>query len=143
MGRKCSYCGNMGHNSRTCKTNTSEMQLKLNERETGPISVDDLSSYSSSSSSFSTVVWNMMSLSSSPSSVAYSSAESSRLITSCFMAHEIEKIVMENNLCIGHQDVSHIDNVAQETNKGECLIYSQFFLLRLLFKYVFFMILHV
>lgn len=127
MGRKCSYCGSMGHNSRTCKTNTFEMQLKLNERETGPDSVDDLFSYSSSSSSFSTFVRNMMSLSSSPSSIAYSSAESSRLITSCFMAYEIDKIVIENNLGIGHQDVSHIDNVAQKTNKGECLIYNQFF----------------
>ncbi|KAK9945074.1 hypothetical protein M0R45_010605 [Rubus argutus] len=114
MGRKCSCCGNGGHNSRTCKINTFQTRLKQKESEKGHNIVDDLSS-SSSSSAF---VGKMMSLCSSPSSVAYSATESLRLVTSCFMAYEIDKIVKENNLDIGHQDVSYIDNVTQETNKG-------------------------
>ncbi|KAL3023114.1 hypothetical protein AAZX31_04G050200 [Glycine max] len=47
IARKCSYCGNLGHNARTCKSTLSQGQLKLFGVQL------DVSSFSSSSNSFS------------------------------------------------------------------------------------------
>ncbi|KAG5018478.1 putative transcription factor [Glycine soja] len=47
IARKCSYCGNLGHNARTCKSTLGQGQLKLFGVQL------DVSSSSSSSNSFS------------------------------------------------------------------------------------------
>ncbi|XP_077217279.1 transcription factor MYBS3-like [Tasmannia lanceolata] len=61
MGRKCSHCGNNGHNSRTCRGNIGGLrlfgvQLDLDSPLKKSFSVESLSSASSSSSSSSSRV---------------------------------------------------------------------------------------
>nr|KYP58760.1 Myb-like protein J [Cajanus cajan] len=53
IARKCSYCGNLGHNARTCKS-LSHRQLKLFGVQLDVYSSSSLPSYSATQTSFST-----------------------------------------------------------------------------------------
>ncbi|KAL6216846.1 hypothetical protein ACLB2K_010064 [Fragaria x ananassa] len=119
MARKCSNCGNIGHNSRTCPSPTSQLKLK-GISDIGPILDDDDDQFSSSSPfSASEFTRKMMDLTSLPSSVGYSWTESTRFINSCTLAFEMEKILLENNQGIGHQEDSDLQPpLAQHRNKS-------------------------
>ncbi|KAI4337132.1 hypothetical protein L6164_015581 [Bauhinia variegata] len=67
MGRKCSYCGNMGHNSRTCNTKRGGLKLFGVQLE---LSSSSLSSSSSSSPSMSFSLKRSFSMDCLPSSSA-------------------------------------------------------------------------
>ncbi|XP_047336594.1 transcription factor MYBS3-like [Impatiens glandulifera] len=109
MGRKCSYCGKIGHNSRTCTTNRVTNTLRL-----FGVQLDLSSSYSSNSFNVN-VIKKSLSTDCFPSSSSSSSLSSSSRLS---IQGKLDKITSS---CIGYLSADN-DNLIirpnQERKKG-------------------------